>query len=249
MLDNFVSPYDATVVTSLRRPARSCSARRTWTSSRWAHRTRRATSGPCAIPGIRQWCQAAPRADLLLQLRRGSRQRHSHGHGRLHPPARGAVRCDGAQAHVRSCLPVRNDCVRVESRPGRCALGQCRGCCARAGRDGWVRSERLHERGSSSAGLRRHVECAAEGPAHRTAEGVLRQGSGCGEREAHSRGARCVREAGCGAQGSELAEPAAVRAHVLRGGAGGVLLGQRLVEAARRRSRPSSRISRSCSAA
>ena len=37
---------------SSRPPARSCSARRTWTSSPWARRTRPATTVRCAIPGI-----------------------------------------------------------------------------------------------------------------------------------------------------------------------------------------------------
>ena len=47
MLSNFVAPYDATVVERLAPPqAWSCSARRTWTSSRWARRTRRAITAP-----------------------------------------------------------------------------------------------------------------------------------------------------------------------------------------------------------
>src|SRR5688572_5832400 len=44
MLSNFVAPYDATVVERLTPRAWSCSARPTWTSSRWARRTRRAAT-------------------------------------------------------------------------------------------------------------------------------------------------------------------------------------------------------------
>jgi aspartyl-tRNA(Asn)/glutamyl-tRNA(Gln) amidotransferase subunit A len=53
MLDNFIAPYDATVVErSSRRPAPSCWARPTWTSSRWAPPTRPATTARSRIPGI-----------------------------------------------------------------------------------------------------------------------------------------------------------------------------------------------------
>ena len=45
-----------------RPPAWCCSARPTWTSSRWARRTRRASTARCAIPGTRRACRAAPRA-------------------------------------------------------------------------------------------------------------------------------------------------------------------------------------------
>ena len=50
-----------------RKPAPYWSARRTWTSSRWAHPTKRVTTVRCAIRGIRSASPAVPRAALLLR--------------------------------------------------------------------------------------------------------------------------------------------------------------------------------------
>jgi aspartyl-tRNA(Asn)/glutamyl-tRNA(Gln) amidotransferase subunit A len=78
MLDNFVSPYDATVVERLRRPARSCSARPTWTSSPWARRTRPAlrpgaqSLGPRRVPGGSSGGSAAAVAARLAPAATGT---------------------------------------------------------------------------------------------------------------------------------------------------------------------------------
>ena len=58
-----------------RAPASSCSARRTWTSSRWARRTRRASTAPSAIRGITRSCPAARRAARPPPSPRASRPR------------------------------------------------------------------------------------------------------------------------------------------------------------------------------
>ena len=54
MLRTFRPPYDATVISQAQgRPARSSSARRTWTSSRWARPPRTARTARRSIPGTR----------------------------------------------------------------------------------------------------------------------------------------------------------------------------------------------------
>ena len=63
MLRNFRPPYDATVIAKLRgRRARSCSARPTWTSLRWARRRRIARTGRPRTRGMSRACPAARRA-------------------------------------------------------------------------------------------------------------------------------------------------------------------------------------------
>ena len=57
-----VPPYTATAVRACARPAPACSARPTWTSSRWAPRTRTPPTGRCSTPGTAAACPAAPRA-------------------------------------------------------------------------------------------------------------------------------------------------------------------------------------------
>ena len=45
ILEGYRPPYTATAVAGSPRPARACSARRTWTSSPWARRTRTPATG------------------------------------------------------------------------------------------------------------------------------------------------------------------------------------------------------------
>ena len=56
-------------------PASSCSARRTWTSSRWARRTRPAGTARCSNPWDLKRCRAALRAARPLRSLRALRPR------------------------------------------------------------------------------------------------------------------------------------------------------------------------------
>ena len=71
MLANFVAPYDATRGGALPEPC--CSARPTWTSSRWARRMRRAISDLSGIPGTWRECRVALPGDPRRRSRRVSR--------------------------------------------------------------------------------------------------------------------------------------------------------------------------------
>jgi hypothetical protein len=118
MLDNFTPPMTPPWSSGWQAGA-SCSARPTWTSSRWARPTRPASTDRCATPGTR----ARPRR-LLRRLGGGGRgpalrRRHRHRHRRLHPPARGLLRHHRHQAHLRALLALGHDRVRLQPRPGR----------------------------------------------------------------------------------------------------------------------------------
>jgi Asp-tRNA(Asn)/Glu-tRNA(Gln) amidotransferase A subunit family amidase len=173
MLDNFVAPYDATVVEKLRPRAWCCSARRTWTSSRWARRTRRASTareepvGPARCPAARR---AAPRRPW----RRASRRSPPAPT----PAARSASppRCrhHRHQADLRARLALRHDRVRVEPRPGGHLRARPRTRVPAARR--W----RASTRATRPASTRRCRTTRGElgrrcGPAHRLPEGVLRR--------------------------------------------------------------------------
>src|SRR5256884_4135840 len=71
---------------------------------------------------------------------------------------------------------------------------------------------------------RRRPRAAARGLEGGTAQGVLRPGTGCAQRAARARGAEGLRAARRAPDRGESAEPAALGAGVLRGGAGGMLL-------------------------
>ncbi len=83
-------------------PARRCSARRTWTSSRWARRTRTPPSARSRNPWDRD---ARPRRLLGRLGRRGRRRPRAvgarHRHRRLDPPAGRALRDRRPQADLR----------------------------------------------------------------------------------------------------------------------------------------------------
>src|SRR2546429_2849960 len=71
---------------------------------------------------------------------------------------------------------------------------------------------------------RRRPRAAARGLEGGTAQGVLRPGTGCAQRAARARGAEGLRAARRAPDRGESAEPAALGAGLLRGGAGGMLL-------------------------
>ena len=51
ILEGYLPPYTATAVAGCARPVARCSARPTWTSSRWAPPTRTRATGPCSTRG------------------------------------------------------------------------------------------------------------------------------------------------------------------------------------------------------
>ena len=103
-------------------PARGCSARPTWTSSRWAPRTRTPAYGPVLNP----WdTRAGPRRLLRRLGGRGRRPPRPlgdrHRHRRVDPPARVALRHRRPEADLRRDLPLRDDRLRLLARPVRAA--------------------------------------------------------------------------------------------------------------------------------
>ena len=71
-------PYTATAVRKLDRGrGAACSARPTWTSSRWAPRTRTPPTATCSTRGTRAASPAAPRAARRRRSRGGSRPARS----------------------------------------------------------------------------------------------------------------------------------------------------------------------------
>ena len=115
MLENFIAPYSAFVAEEACAHAGWCwSARPTWTSSRWARRTRTRISGRSGIQGTRR---VRRRRELRRLGRGGSRRgwcpRRRDRHGGLDPaPPRCPASAD--KTDLRRLLPLRADRFCVE---------------------------------------------------------------------------------------------------------------------------------------
>ena len=119
MLSNFVAPYDATVVRALgggrHRAARQDQHGRVRDGLVERDQLLRPGPqplGPDRVPGGSSGGSAAAVAACLAPAAT------RHRHGRLDPPAGGAVRHHGPQAHLRPRVPLRHDRLRLEPRPG-----------------------------------------------------------------------------------------------------------------------------------
>ena len=133
MLDNFVAPYDATVVAKLKAEGMVMLGKANMDEFAMGSSNETSYFGPVRnpwnpqlVPGGSSGGSAAVVAARLAPLR------HRHGHRRLDPAAGGAVRHHGLQAHLWARLPLRHDRLRLEPGSGRNAHRLGRGCGAGA---------------------------------------------------------------------------------------------------------------------
>ena len=105
ILDGYVPVFDSTVAARCREAGLPLSARRTWTSSRWARRPRTRPTGPRETPGTRRACRAAPPAARRRRSPAGSRPGRSARTRAARSSSR--LRCAGSSASGRPTAPSR----------------------------------------------------------------------------------------------------------------------------------------------
>ena len=121
ILEGYLPPYTATRRRSAERRRRDAAGKTNQDEFAMGSSTENSAYGPSATRGT------APRARRLLGRQRGGRRRGPcavgarHGHGRLDPPAGGAVRDRRAETDLRLGLALRHDRLRLLARPGRAA--------------------------------------------------------------------------------------------------------------------------------
>jgi Asp-tRNA(Asn)/Glu-tRNA(Gln) amidotransferase A subunit family amidase len=197
MLDNFVSPYDATVVEKLNAAGVVMLGKTNMDEFAMGSSNETSFYGPVRNP----WDPRARARRVLWRL--GSRGGgpagaggDRHGHRRLDPPAGGAHRHHRASSRPTARVPLRHDRLRLQPRPGRRAdpAPRTRRCCSarcRASIRATPRRSTRRCRTTPRPSATRSRACASAGP------GVLRRRAGSRSAAARiERGARGLREAG-----------------------------------------------------
>jgi Asp-tRNA(Asn)/Glu-tRNA(Gln) amidotransferase A subunit family amidase len=110
MLDNFIAPYNATIVENYLRAGVVTLGKTNMDEFAMGSSNETSWYGPVKNP----WATGSGR--------------HCFGYRRLHSPAGCPLRPHRHQAHLWTCVPLGHDCLCFQSRPGRCADPHRRGC-------------------------------------------------------------------------------------------------------------------------
>ncbi len=189
ILSNFVPPYESTVSQNCGTQVPSCSAKRTWTSSRWVRRTRPAILVRCSTRAFVQFEREPCAWRVVGRFGGGCRCKllsccDWHGHGRLDTPAgRSGGHCR-AEADLRTLLALRHRCVCIVARSGRTDDEDGARRRDPDGRDGERRSERLYQRRCAGAGLRGRARVRREGVTGRHPQRISHRRHVAGDRGA-----------------------------------------------------------------
>ena len=219
ILEGFVGPYDAHIAERLDEAGAVVPGKTNMDEFAMGSSTEHSAWGPTSNP----WdLDAGPgRQQRWLGGRRGRLPRaagHRHGHGRLDPPAGGALRRRRPEADLRARQPLRDHRLRQLARPDRPVRPRhARRRHAPPG-DRRARRARLDLRADPGPRLvhgagreRRRGRRLAERPAPGPAAPVLRQGHGAGRRGPRARGGRgtggCRRHGGRGRPAAHRLRP------------------------------------------
>ena len=188
--------------------ARHRSARRTWTSSRWARRPRTPRSASPTTRGTPTASRAARRGGSAAAVAAGFAPLCArHRHRRLDPPAGRALRRRRDEADLRRRQPLRPGRVRVVARPGRPV--RAHGARLRAAAAGHLRQGRVRLDLGRAARADRAADRRAPG---RPALGVPSGPARAGRRARRAASVRRVAARGRGARRARGRDHAAAHA-------------------------------------